>query len=187
MKTLQERMNALRPYFRGIEMYNEALMVKVEYPSNWKAYPSADDRIKVTPSEDPSNPNLTYYYADSNEATYDDILDLVEETVNANQEVVLKLKLLREKVEELKELFSNESYDALKTLTFSLQSPKRKRAGKRTRTKDKASQEASERVVEQPTVAPVVEEPTKVVDDSNGMVTVRNAEGWLEGGAVSEG
>ena len=104
-----------------------------------------------------------------------------------NQEVVLKLKLLREKVEELKELFSNESYDALKTLTFSLQSPKRKRAGKRTRTKDKASQEASERVVEQPTVAPVVEEPTKVVDDSNGMVTVRNAEGWLEGGAVSEG
>ena len=39
MKTLQERMNDMKPYFRGIEMYNEALMVKVVYPPRWKAYP----------------------------------------------------------------------------------------------------------------------------------------------------
>jgi hypothetical protein len=48
MKTLQERMNDMKPYFRGIEMYNEAIMVKVAYPNKWKAYPSEDGRIKIT-------------------------------------------------------------------------------------------------------------------------------------------
>ena len=51
----------MKPHFRGIEMYNEALMVKVVFPNNWKAYPSKDNRIKVTPSDDG---RMTYYYAD---------------------------------------------------------------------------------------------------------------------------
>ena len=94
MKTLQERMNDMKPYFRGIEMYNEALMVKVVYPRNWKAYPSNDGRIKVTPSDDGA---LTYYYADSKDTSYEDMFDLVEETIKANNDIVLKLKLLKDK------------------------------------------------------------------------------------------
>ena len=90
MKTLQERMNDMKPYFRGIEMYNEALMVKVVYPRNWKAYPSNDGRIKVTPSDDGA---LTYYYADSKDTSYEDMFDLVEETIKANNDIVLKLKV----------------------------------------------------------------------------------------------
>ena len=116
MKTLQERMNDMKPYFRAIEVYNNALMVRVVLPSSWKIYPSQDGRIKVTPSE--TNANEAIYYADSAEATYEDIFDLVENTIKANQDIVLKLKLLKEKVEELKELFSSHSYEELMTLTF---------------------------------------------------------------------
>ena len=116
MKTLQERMNDMKPYFRGIEMYNEAIMVKVAYPNKWKAYPSEDGRIKITPSD--SDPNLTYYYADSKDTTYEEMFDLVEQTIKANQDIVLKLKLLRDKVEELKELFQNTPYDDLLNLQF---------------------------------------------------------------------
>lgn len=122
-KTLQERMNSLRPYFKGIEMYNEALIVRVEYPSNWKAYPSEDGTIKVTPSE--SSPNETYYYASSNDSTYDDMFDLVEETVKANQDILLKLELLREKTEELKELFSTHTYEELSSLSFDFKKPRK--------------------------------------------------------------
>ena len=128
MRTLQERMNDMRPYFRGIEMYNEALMVKVVYPTNWKAYPSSDGRIKVTPSDDGT---LTYYYADSKDTSYEEMFDLVEETIKANNDIVLKLKLLKDKVIELKELFSELSYDELTTLKFvtekvKIEKPKRK-------------------------------------------------------------
>lgn len=125
MKTLQERMNDMKPYFRGIEMYNEAIMVKVAYPNKWKAYPSEDGRIKITPSD--SDPSLTYYYANSKDTTYEEMFDLVEQTIKANQDIVLKLKLLRDKVEELKELFQNTPYDDLLNLQFVVgKKPKRK-------------------------------------------------------------
>lgn len=141
MKTLQERMSDMKPYFRGIEMYNEALMVKVVMPANWKCYPSADGRIKVTPSD--SDPNMTFYYADSNNTSYEDMFDLIEETIKANKDVVLKLKLLKEKVEELKETFSRHTYEELETLKFVLTEPEKPKA-KRKYTKKKKDAEKQE-------------------------------------------
>ena len=143
MKTLQERMNDMKPYFRGIEMYNEAIMVKVAYPNKWKAYPSEDGRIKITPSD--SDPNLTYYYADSKDTTYEEMFDLVEQTIKANQDIVLKLKLLRDKVEELKELFQNTPYDDLLNLQFVMgKKPKRKYVKKKKAEKLEAVEEEKE-------------------------------------------
>lgn len=143
MKTLQERMNDMKPYFRGIEMYNEAIMVKVAYPNKWKAYPSEDGRIKITPSD--SDPSLTYYYADSKDTTYEEMFDLVEQTIKANQDIVLKLKLLRDKVEELKELFQNTPYDDLLNLQFVVgKKPKRKYVKKKKAEKLEAVEEKKE-------------------------------------------
>ena len=139
-KTLQDRMNDMKPYFRGIEMYNEAIMVKVAYPNNWKAYPSDDDKIKVTPSDDGT---LTYYYADSNESTYEEMFDLIEDTIKANQDIFLKLKLLKDKVEELKELFSNTSYDDLVNLQFVIGKSKKEKR-KYTRKKKEVVEENNE-------------------------------------------
>lgn len=134
MRTLQERMDGMKPYFRAIEMYNEALIVRMMFPKNWKAYDSQDGRIKATPSDD--NPNEIYYYADSSNTSYEDMFDLIEETMKANQDVILKIKLLRTKVEELKEIFSKTSYDELKTLRFEMDKPKKVRARKPKKTKE---------------------------------------------------
>jgi len=141
MKSLQERMNDMKPYFRGIEMYNEALMVKVVFPNNWKAYPSNDGRIKVTPSDDG---RMTYYYADSKDTTYDEMFTLVEETIKANNDIVLKLKLLREKVEELKELFSQLSYEELQTLKFVTESIKKDKPKRKYTKKNKEAEKTQE-------------------------------------------
>ena len=146
MKTLQDRMNDMKPYFRGIEMYNEALMVKVMYPNNWRAYPSDDGRIKVTPSDDKSS-NVTFYYADSKDTTYDEMFDLVEQTIKANQDIILKLKLLKDKVEELKELFQNTSYDDLLNLKFVIDKPtkaKKKYVKKKVKVEEEIKQEVEE-------------------------------------------
>ena len=141
MKSLQERMNDMKPYFRGIEMYNEALMVKVVFPDRWKAYPSNDGRIKVTPSDDG---RLTYYYADSKDTTYEEMFDLVEETIKANNDIVLKMKLLREKGEELKELFSRLSYEELATLKFVTEKPKEAKPKRKYTKKKKEAEKAQE-------------------------------------------
>ena len=141
MRTLQERMNDMKPYFRGIEMYNDALIVRVIFPQKWKAYDSNDGRIKATPSETVANEY--FYYADSNDTTYEDMFDLIEETIKANNDIVLKLKLLRDKVEELKEMFSLHSYDELTTLKFVLE-PIKKDIPKRKYTKKKKEAEKTQ-------------------------------------------
>ena len=144
-KSLQDRMNDMKPYFRGIEMYNEALMVKVVLPNNWKAYPSKDNRIKVTPSDDG---RMTYYYADSNDTTYEEMFDLIEETIKANNDIVLKLKLLKEKVEELKELFSRLPYEELQTLKFVTESVKNEKPKRKYTKKKKEAQNEKEKPIE---------------------------------------
>ena len=133
---LQDRMASMKPYFKGIEMYNEALIVKVVFPNNWKAYDSQDGKIKVTPSD--TNPNESYYYASSEDTSYDDIFDLIEETIKANQDIILKLELLKKKIEELKEVFSSHSYDELCSLSFVLKQGRRKYA-KREKTPQNAT------------------------------------------------
>lgn len=141
MMTLQERMNAMRPYFRGVEMYNEALIVKVMFPNKWTVSGSADERIKVTPSEQVANE--FFYYASSENTTYEDMFDLIEETIKVNQEMGLKLKLLAEKVNELRELFSHTKYDELLTLKFIMEKPKSKKG------RPKKKKEQPKEVVEQ--------------------------------------
>jgi hypothetical protein len=137
MKTLQERMKDMNPYFRGIEVYNNALIVKVVFPSNWKYFQSTDERIKVAPSDD--DPNLIYYYADSSDTSYEDLFDIIEETIKVNLDTTLKLKLLKDKVEELREIFSTHPYDELVNLSFVFTKPekqKRKYNKKKTKAED---------------------------------------------------
>lgn len=141
MKSLQERMTAMTPYFRGIEMYNDALMVKMVYPNKWKAFPSEDGRIKITPSD--ADPTLTYYYASSKDTTYDEMFDLIEQTIKVNQDIILKLELLKSKVNELKELFQTTEYDDLTHLKFVIDKEEKKKPKRKyTRKKKEAANEA---------------------------------------------
>ena len=134
-RTLQERMTAISPYFRGIDMYNEALIVRVVYPNKWKAYNSSDGLIKAAPSE--NNENEIWYYANSKECDFDTIFDLIEETIKANNEIHLKLELLKTKIEELKGLFSQKPYEELTRMRFVFDMSAKKDKPKRKYTKRK--------------------------------------------------
>jgi hypothetical protein len=76
---LQDEIMKLGDYFRGIEYYNDALIVKVNFPPRWQVYPSKDGNIKPAKSE--SNAGEYYYYGNMNKVSLDDIFGVIKETI----------------------------------------------------------------------------------------------------------
>lgn len=127
--TLQERIKKNEAYFKGMEIVNNTAIIKVLYGEKWGAYPSADDRIKVAKSEEV--PNEWFYYSDYTYTIIDEIFDLIEETIDMNLSAIERLGLFNQKIDELKELFANESLSKLKTLSFHFEEGKPKRNKKK--------------------------------------------------------
>lgn len=129
--TLQERIQKNEKYFRGMEIINNTVIIKVLYGEKWGAYPSQDETIKVAKSEEVKNE--WFYYADYTYTVIDDIFNLIEETIDMNLSAIERLELFNNKIEELKALFANEPLPKLKTLTFhfeEIKKPKKKRQKK---------------------------------------------------------
>ena len=76
-------------------------------------------------------PNEWFYYSDYTYTIIDEIFDLIEETIDMNLSAIERLGLFNQKMEELKELFANESLSKLKTLTFHFEEEKPKRNKKK--------------------------------------------------------
>lgn len=113
--SLQDRIRNLQPYFLGFEIKETLYIMRIALPSRWSAYNSEDNLIKVTKSD---TNNEWFYYADINEVDLNDIFDLVEDTILTNESVTKKIELMRQRMEELKELFQSETLERLETLQF---------------------------------------------------------------------
>ena len=122
---LQDEILKLGDYFRGIEYFNDALIVKVNFPARWQVYPSIDGNIK--PAKSDNAVGEYFYYGDMNKVSLDDIFGLIEETIEANKDAELKIQFLNEKVIELKELFKREPYERLSRLKFVIEDTKKKK------------------------------------------------------------
>ena len=134
---LQDEIMKLGDYFRGIEYYNDALIVKVNFPPRWQVYPSKDGNIKPAKSE--SNAGEYYYYGNMNKVSLDDIFGVIKETIEANKDAELKIGLLNDKIAELKDLFRSTPYDKLVNLKYVIEEKKEK--PKRKYTKKKKAEE----------------------------------------------
>ena len=135
---LQDEIMKLGDYFRGIEYFNEALIVKVNFPPRWQVYPSIDGNIK--PAKSDNTTGEYYYYGDMNKVSLDDIFGLVKETIEANKDAELKIGLLNDKITELKELFRSTPYDKLINLKYVIEETKAEKP-KRKYTKRKKAEE----------------------------------------------
>lgn len=135
-QTLQDRIKKIQDYFRGIEIKETLFILRVSLPYRWSAYNRDDEVIKVAKSDVPQankNDAEWFYYADVNDVDLNEMFDLVEETIKTNEEVNQKIELMRVKMEELKEIFQNESLERLQTLefTFSESTKRKKRQNKK--------------------------------------------------------
>jgi len=137
---LQDEILKLGDYFRGIEYFNDAIIVKVNFPPRWQVYPSVDGNIKPAKSE--KTVGEYYYYGDMNKVSLDEIFSIIKETIEANKDAELKIHLLNEKVNELKELFKKEPYERLLNLKFIIEEVKAKKP-KRKYTKRKKTEDTT--------------------------------------------
>ena len=140
---LQDEIMKLGDYFRGIEYYNNALIVKVNFPQRWQVYPSKDGSIKPAKSDS----GEYYYYGDMNVVTLDDIFGVIKETIEANKDAELKVQLLNEKATELKELFKTMPYEKLLNLKFVIEETKADKPKRKYNKKKKKEEEENNDVV----------------------------------------
>lgn len=137
---LQEEILKIGEYFRGIEYFNDALIVKVSFPPQWKVFSAMGGSIK------PANGDSTgdyFYYGDSNKVTLDDIFNVIEETITVNKDAELKVRFLIDKRKELDELFKVTPFEKLKCLKFVFEEEKKEKP-KRKYTKKKKEQKQEE-------------------------------------------
>lgn len=126
---LQEEIMRFGDFFKGIERFNDALIVKVVFPSRWQVFSSKDERIKPAKGNDVDGEY--YYYGDTNNVSLDEIFGLIDDTVKINREIEEKVSLLVEYRKKLEQLFEENNIDTLKRLEFTFtedsKAPKKKR------------------------------------------------------------
>jgi hypothetical protein len=135
MSKLNERIEKIAEYFKGMKIIGDTIIVEVKFGHKWGTYPSDESetpRINVAQSEEEAD--VWFYYAKFNEVGLDEIFDLIENTIQMNKDALAKIELLKEKIGELKTLFEKENIETLQGLEFSL--PK-KRSSKRKNNKVK--------------------------------------------------
>lgn len=114
MKKIQEILDSLQPYVIGIRYLEGTVLVDVVFKEGWVV--PDDNFVKKEKGTDTMN----YYmlYSDSPKVGLDEILSYVEKVIKINLEKEKKYELLKTKVNELKELFKNNSLIKLNNLKF---------------------------------------------------------------------
>lgn len=156
-RTLQERIKDNALYFRGMEMTNGILIIKVQFEEKWGVYPNQAETIKVAKSTE--TPNEWYYYGDFEVISFDEIFDLIEDTVIMNINAAKKIELLNQKFEELKNIFATEKLEKLETLYFGFNETTVKKPKKKYNRKKK---------IEEPVITEeIIEMKSEMIDENN--------------------
>lgn len=120
----EEKLKELSSYDIAFEVKQGYYHFSLKYPNNWNIIVSENDNIYVEQRND-----VCHYIASTDNTTIDDIFKVINETIEYNSDLEMKLELFKEKVAKLQELFSTESYKKLKTIEFVF--PKQKKTSKK--------------------------------------------------------
>jgi len=114
MSNIQKTLDSLQPYVIGIRYLEGTPIVDVVFKEGWSV--PEDANIKKLKGNDEMN----YYmlFSEANGIGLDELLNYVERTIKLNQEKEKKHDLLREKVNELKEIFKKTPLTKLMRLRF---------------------------------------------------------------------
>ena len=114
MSNIQKTLDSLQPYVIGIRYLEGTPLVDAVFKEGWTV--PDDNKVKKVKGNDEMN----YYmlFSEVNGVGLDDLLDYVKKTIDLNIEREKKHDLLKEKVNELKEIFKKTSLEKLKRLKF---------------------------------------------------------------------
>lgn len=114
MSNIQKTLDSLQPYVIGIRYLEGTPLVDAVFKEGWMV--PEDPKVKRIKG----NEEMNYYmlFSEVSGVGLDELLAYVKKTIDVNVEREKKHELLREKVNELKELFKKHSLDKLKRLKF---------------------------------------------------------------------
>lgn len=123
---IKERIERLGMYFHSMNVAaeNNIIYVRVQFPKGWGCSELTEYNFNVKSVTD-EIPGYFYFFANM-EIGFDKIFDAIEYNIQFNEEAQAKVSLLREKIEELKDIFENEDINVLKTLEFKYKKKKPK-------------------------------------------------------------
>jgi hypothetical protein len=139
---IKERIERLGMYFHSMNVAaeNNIIYVRVQFPKGWGCSELTEYNFNVKAVTD-EVPGYFYFFGNM-EIGFDKIFDAIEFNIQFNEEAQAKVTLLREKIEELKQIFENEDINVLKTLEFKYKKKKVKKV------KDKNREEQTEEIIE---------------------------------------
>ena len=117
MSNIQKTLDSLQPYVIGIRYLDGVVLVDAVFKEGW-AVPDEPNIKKAK-----GNDEMNYYmiFSDTPEIGLDELLNYVERIIKLNQEREKKHDLLRQKVNELKEVFKKNPLTKLSRLKFSFE------------------------------------------------------------------
>lgn len=125
---LQEKLIELSEYGVSFNVASGNFVIKIKYNSNWTIIQPDGNEIAFYRDE---NDDSVYYYVASVTTSIDKIFFAIDETIEYNRELELKVELFKEKMSELQEIFAQEPLDVLRTLEFKLKKKKKKEKTKK--------------------------------------------------------
>ena len=146
---MNEAIDKIKDYFVSMERLNGCWVICVQYRPKWMAYSSEDGRVKV--AQEDEAPDMWWYCANDKTVTVDEIITLIDETVQTNLEAIKKVELFKCKAGELKQLFSDEkiTYQKLQTLKFVFDDSQVTKATSQTKTEEKKKMPSKKDVMAQ--------------------------------------
>lgn len=131
MDTFQKRMMAYVKYGISIRTTSAAdgveyYVVTINFNPKWNVVKPLDETVSCV---NQTESGAYVYFTEVNNGI-DAVFDAIDHTINYNEDVEKKITLLRQKINELQELFANETYENLQRLSFVIQGGAKKRGRK---------------------------------------------------------
>ena len=121
---LQEKLIELSEYNVSFNVANGNFVIKVKYNDKWTII--KPDNNDIAFYRDESDDSI-YYYVAPITISIDKLFLAIDETIEYNRELELKVELFKNKMVELQEIFAQESLDVLNTLEFKIRKKKTKK------------------------------------------------------------
>jgi hypothetical protein len=121
---IKERIKRISEYFKEMQIVNvdgiQTIYVVVNFPSNWRIDDEIENKYN-TIVEKGNNANEYYFFTElENE---EKVFDAIEYNVEKMKDAIERATLLKQKINELKDLFQDESISiqTLRTLSFKME------------------------------------------------------------------
>jgi hypothetical protein len=113
---VNERIRNVGKYFAMFNVHDGVVCVGVRFPDKWTLFDAQTicDEFNI---QIKSKDGVTFFLCDINDG-FDPVFDAVDFIIEQNKSLEEKTNLLKQKVEELRTLFEQESLEKLKTLQF---------------------------------------------------------------------